>query len=135
MKTLVNTAEMEEIGESIMLRYIGGREPQPRCIDIEGFIEDYLHLPIEYAVIADHDFDKIGFLSDGEYALGISENHRIVKRVYPKGTVVIDRSLLREDLSGRRRFTLSHEAAHLFFILFLTNRTGRVNKCPALSDK
>lgn len=115
MKTLVNSTEIEEVGESIICRYLGRRKHPPRCIDIEGFIEDYLHLPIEYAVIADGDFDKIGFLSDGEYALDVQEGGRTIKRIYPKGTIVIDRSLLREDQSGRRRFTLSHEAAHVIF--------------------
>ena len=38
-----------------------------------------------------------------------------MERVFPAGTVVIDRYLLREDRSGQRRFTLAHEAAHLIF--------------------
>ena len=115
MKTLVNNAEMEEIGENIIRRYLGRRKFAPRCIDIEGFIRDYLHLSIEYAVIADGDYDKIGFLSDGEYALGVVENGQTVKRIYPKGTIAIDRSLLKDDQSGRRRFTLAHEAAHVLY--------------------
>ena len=115
MKTLVNSAEMEEVGENIIRKYLGRRKYPPRCIDIEGFIQDYLHLHIEYAVIADRDFDKVGFLSDGEYPLGIMENGMKVKRVYPKGTIVIDRSLLKDDQSGRKRFTLAHEAAHVIY--------------------
>ena len=35
--------------------------------------------------------------------------------IFQKGTVVIDRFFLREDNSGRRRFTLAHEAAHVIF--------------------
>lgn len=115
MKTLVNTAEMEEVGENIIRKYLGRRKYPPRCIDIEGFLRDYLHLRIEYAVIAERDFDKVGFLSDGEYPLGVIENGRAVRRVYPKGTVVLDRSLLKDEQSGRRRFTLAHEAAHVIY--------------------
>ena len=115
MKTLVNAAEMEEVGENIIRKYLGRRKYPPRCIDIEGFIQDYLHLRIEYAVIADRDFDKVGFLSDGEYPLGIMESGKKVLRVYPKGTIVIDRSLLKDDQSGRKRFTLAHEAAHVIY--------------------
>ena len=115
MKTLVNAAEMEEVGENIIRKYLGRRKYPPRCIDIEGFIQDYLHLRIEYAVIADRDFDKVGFLSDGEYPLGIMESGKKVMRVYPKGTIVIDRSLLKDEQSGRKRFTLAHEAAHVIY--------------------
>ena len=32
--------------------------------------------------------------------------------VFPKGTIVIERYLRRENESGRRRFTISHECAH-----------------------
>lgn len=115
MKTLVNASEMEEVGENIILKYLGRRKYPPRCIDIEGFIQDYLHLHIEYAVIADRDFDKVGFLSDGEYPLGVMENGKKIMRIYPKGTIVIDRSLLKDDQSGRKRFTLAHEAAHVIY--------------------
>lgn len=114
MKTLVNAAEMEEVGENIIRKYLGRRK-HPRCIDIEGFLQDFLHLRIEYAVIAERDFDKVGFLSDGEYPLGVIENGRVVRRVYLKGTVVLDRSLLKDEQSGRRRFTLAHEAAHVIY--------------------
>ncbi len=115
MKTLVNSAEMEEVGENIIRKYLGRRKYSPRCIDIEGFVQEYLHLRIEYAIIADRDSDKIGFLSDGKYSLGIIEDGCRVSRVFPKGTIVLDRSLLRDDQSGRRRFTLAHEAAHVIY--------------------
>ena len=48
MKTLVTNAEIEEVGESLIRRFIGKRKPPPNCIDIEGFITDYLHLPVVY---------------------------------------------------------------------------------------
>lgn len=115
MKTLVTNAELEQVGEGLVRRYIGDRHPPPRCVDIEGFITDYLRLPIVYSTIAEADRDKIGFLSDGSYPLKIYENGKTVERVFPAGTIVIDRYLLREDRSGQRRFTLAHEAAHLIF--------------------
>ncbi len=115
MKTFVTYNEMEQVGESLIRKYIGNRQPPPRCVDIEGFITEYLKLPIEYVNIAEQDKDKIGFVSDGRYRLKVSERGKIVERVYPKGTVVIDRYLLSADLSGQRRFTLAHEAAHVIF--------------------
>ena len=66
MKTLVIEAEMEEVGESIIRKFLGRRKNLPRCIDIEGLIQNYLRLPmIEYAEFADKDFDEMGFLSGG----------------------------------------------------------------------
>ena len=115
MKTLVTYREIEQVGESLIRKYIGKRNPQPRCVDIEGFITEYLHLPIEYVSIAETDHDKIGFVSDGKYRLKITEHGGIIERVYPKGTIVIDRFLLQTDRSGQRRFTLAHEAAHVIF--------------------
>ena len=47
--------------------------------------------------------------------LKISEKGVVVERVFPKGTIVIDRYLLYADRSGQRRFTLAHEAAHVIF--------------------
>lgn len=115
MRTLVTNAEIEEVGEGLILKYIGTRTPFPRCVDIEGFILDHLHLPIEYVNIREDDLDKIGFVSDGSYALSIAANGQKQKIVYPKGTIVLDRFLLRTDRSGQRRFTLAHEAAHIIF--------------------
>lgn len=115
MNTLVTNAEIEEVGESLILKYTSGLKHPPMCIDIEGFITDFLHLPLVYADIAEEDRDKIGFVSDGKYPLKIWRDHRVECVVYPKGTVVIDRFLLQPDKSGQRRFTLAHEAAHILF--------------------
>lgn len=115
MKTLVTNAEIEEVGQNLIRFFIGNREPPPNCIDIEGFIEDYLHLPIVYARIAEKDRDKLGFVSDGKYPLAVFEGGKKVSIVYPAGTIVIDRYLLRADKSAQRRFTLAHEAAHVIF--------------------
>lgn len=35
-----------------------------------------------------------------------------MRQIFPKGTIVIEKALCRENESGRRRFTLSHESAH-----------------------
>ena len=44
--------------------------------------------------------------------LRVYENGAVVRRVYPRGTIVIERCLRQEHESGRRRFTISHECAH-----------------------
>ena len=115
MKTLVTNKEIEMVGESLIADYIKGSESDGRCVDIEGFIEDYLHLPIVYVNIAEKDMDKIGFVSDGIYPLKIRENGTVMERTFPKGTVAIDKFLLSEKRSGQRRFTLAHECAHVIY--------------------
>ena len=115
MKTLVTNAEIEEVGESLILKYLGTRQSMVRCVDIEGFIQEHLRLPIEYADIREDDLDKIGFVSDGIYPLHVLIKGKRQKVLYPKGTIVIDRYLLRAEKSGQRRFTLAHEAAHIIF--------------------
>lgn len=115
MKTLVNSKELEQVGESLIRKFVGEKQPPPQCIDIEGFITDYLHLPVIYLHIAEDDRDKLGFLSDGKYPLKIWENGKVRTKVFPKGTIVIDRYLLKIENSGQRRFTLAHEAAHVIF--------------------
>lgn len=124
MKTLVSNREIEEVGENLMAKYTGRKSPPPCCIDIEGFITDFLHLPIVYAVIAEKDQDKIGFISDGIYPLQVMQDGRQEKVIYPKGTIVIDRFLLRPAKSAQRRFTLAHEAAHVIFERMCPTATG-----------
>ena len=115
MRTLVSYDEIEEVGQNFIRLYIGNREPPPKCVDIEGFITDCLHLPIVYAGIAEKDRDKLGFISDGKYPLEVFDGGKKVSTVFPSGTIVIDRYLLRADKSGERRFTLAHEAAHVIY--------------------
>lgn len=112
---MVTNMELEQVGEGLIQKYIGKKCPPPKCVDIEGFIKDHLQMPIVYASFAEEDRDKIGFTSDGRYPLKIYEKRAIVERVYPKGTVVVERYLLYADRSGQRRFTLAHEAAHVIF--------------------
>ena len=97
MKTLVSNKEIEEVGESLMLKYLLGKKPPP-CV---------------YTTIAEDDRDKIGFISDGIYPLQVMREGRWETVIYPKGTIVIDRFLLQPDKSAQRRFTLAHEAAHV----------------------
>ena len=115
MKTLVTNKELEIVGESLISDYIRSGAPEGRCVDIEGFIEDYLHLPIVYENIAENDMDKIGFVSDGHYPLKVRENGTVMEKVFPKGTIVIDNYLLYEENSSQRRFTLAHECSHVIF--------------------
>ena len=94
--------ELDELGEGLIRQYLGKEAERTCCVDIEGFVTDFLKLPLLYRSFAEEDSDKIGFIADGVTP----------RRVYPRGTIVIERCLRREHESGRRRFTISHECAH-----------------------
>lgn len=104
--------EIDELGEGLIRQYLREDAERTYCVDIEGFVTDYLKLPLLYRTFAEHDTDKIGFIADGITPLQVYENQKPTKRVYPKGTIVIERYLRQEHESGRRRFTISHESAH-----------------------
>ena len=104
--------ELDELGEGLIRQYLGKEAERTCCVDIEGFVTDFLKLPLLYRSFAEEDSDKIGFIADGVTPLRVYENGAVVRRVYPRGTIVIERCLRREHESGRRRFTISHECAH-----------------------
>ena len=82
------------------------------CLDIEGFITDYLELRIVYESIAEEDKGKLGFIADGVTPLNVTRDRKTVSVVFPKGSIVIEQFLTRDSEYARRRFTMAHEAAH-----------------------
>ena len=110
--------EIDELGEGLIRQYLGAEADNTFCVDIEGFVTEFLGLPLFYRTFAEKDSDKIGFISDGITPLRIYKNGTIAPTVFSKGTIVIEKYLRRENESGRRRFTISHEGAH-----FVMDRT------------
>jgi len=110
--------QLDELGDGLIRQYLGKESGTAFCVDIEGFVTDFLHLPLLYRSFAERDTDKIGFISDGITPLLIYEKKQATPIVYEKGTIVIERFLRQEPESGRRRFTISHEGAH-----FVMDRT------------
>ncbi len=104
--------EIDELGEGLIRQYLGADADKTYCVDIEGFVTDFLKLPLLYRTFAEQDTDKIGFIADGITPLQVFEDGKRTARVYDKGTIVIERCLRRDHESGRRRFTISHEGAH-----------------------
>jgi len=110
--------QLDELGEGLIRQYLGGETDRCLCVDIEGFVTDFLGLPLLYRSFAEQDTDKIGFISDGITPIRVYEQRKIVPMIFPKGAIVIENFLRREKESGRRRFTISHESAH-----FIMDRT------------
>ena len=123
--------ELDELGEGLIRQYLGKEAERTCCVDIEGFVTDFLKLPLLYRSFAEEDSDKIGFIADGVTPLRVYENGAVVRRVYPGGTIVIERCLRQEHESGRRRFTISHECAHyISFHETLIDRMGAALLMP-----
>ena len=116
--TIFSYEQLDELGEGLIRQYLGTKAETVFCVDIEGFVMEYLRLPLLYRTFAEKDTDKIGFISDGITPLLVYERQKIVPTVYDKGTIVIEKFLRKETESGRRRFTISHESAH-----FVMDRT------------
>lgn len=113
MRSYISYDELEELGETIVRAYINKtRRYNTHCVDIDGLVTDYLGLTVVYETIAEDDPNKIAFLSNGKRPLCVMRNEKRVPIVFPKNTAVLEKFLLSEDESSRRRFTLSHEGAH-----------------------
>lgn len=113
MRSYISFGELEELGETIVREYLRKtKRYNALCVDIEGLVTDYLGLTVVYENIAEDDPNKIAFLSNGKRPLWVSRNGERMQVVFPKGTVVMDKVLLHENESSRRRFTLGHEGAH-----------------------
>lgn len=110
---LVSFRELDSLGEGLVKDYAKKTHRwNAMCLDIEGFITDYLELRIVYESIAEEDKSKLGFMADGATPLRVTRDRKILSVIFPKGVIVIEKYLTRDSESARRRFTLAHEAAH-----------------------
>ena len=123
MQRIASFQELEVLGEGFAYDYMKkhGRL-RSASLDIEGFITEYLGLKVVFENIAEEDATKIGFVSDGVTPLTVSRDNETSAVVFPKNTIVIDRYLLRNSQSSRRRFILAHEAAHVILEKHLPQR-------------
>jgi Zn-dependent peptidase ImmA (M78 family) len=112
MKQHLSNQETEELGESYIARYYKLSPSDSLCVDIEGFATECLGLDIQYRTFANEDSDTIGFLADGVTPVCVYEGTAPALIVFPVKPMVIDNCLLAPAESGRKRFTIAHEAAH-----------------------
>lgn len=115
MKYDIEPMSMYEIAEGIDLDYLGTKAGEVKCVDIEGLMTEYFKLNIIYENFAEDDPNKDGFIADGKSPVRIWRNGRRSDVVFPKGNVIFDSYLLRNDMSSHRRFCMAHELAHYIF--------------------
>ena len=125
MENLVSFQELDVLGEGLVKDYAKKtHRSNAMCLDIEGFITDYLGLSIAYEDIAEEDKSKIGFLSDGKSPLLVTRDKVETFVTFPKWTIVIERFLTRDSESAKKRFTLAHEAAHAILAKHIPLQAG-----------
>lgn len=108
----LSNASIDELGNSLIRKYMRSQADRGTAVDIDGFVTEYLKLPVRYYSFAEEDMSKLGFISDGITPLNVYADNGKQAIIFPKGTIVIDKYLCNERESGRRRFTIAHEAAH-----------------------
>ena len=113
MRSYISNSELEELGETIVRTYLCKKGlHDTNCVDIEGLVTEYLGLNIEYETFAEDDPNKIAYLSNGKRPIRVYRDGEVKEMLFPKGTAVLEKVLLYENESSRRRFTLGHEGAH-----------------------
>ena len=113
MKRFTSFMEVEALCAAMIRDYgrASGRE-KALCVDIEGFVTEYLGMPVVYETFAEEEPGRIGFCSDGTRPLAVRRRGRTESVVFPARTAVIEKGLLRPGEGARRRFTIAHEGAH-----------------------
>ena len=113
MKRFTTNDEIESLCEAMIKDFFKSRHyTNVLCVDIEGFVEEYLGIPIIYETFAEADPGRIGFLADGERPLSVRRGHLTQQVIFPERTAVIEKFLLSPKESARKRFTIAHEGAH-----------------------
>ena len=113
MKKFTTNDEIESLCEAMIKDFFKSRHyTNVLCVDIEGFVEEYLGIPIVYETFAEADPGRIGFLADGKRPLSVRREGMTQQVVFPQRTAVIESFLLSPKESARKRFTIAHEGAH-----------------------
>lgn len=113
MRNFLSRKEADELGDALVQQYMGKNKDFPLFVDIDGFTTDFLRCQVLYETFAEDDMDKIGFSSDGITSLSVHREGKTAQVVFPRNTIVLEKSLLEPSEQFRRRFTLAHEAGHM----------------------
>ncbi len=113
MKRFMVNDEIENLCEAMIKDFFRSRHyTDVACVDIEAFVKEYLGIPVVYETFAEPDPGRVGFLSDGKRPLAVKRGSKTEQVVFPTRTAVIEKYLLEQKESARRRFSIAHEGAH-----------------------
>lgn len=104
---------LDDYGQRIVQDFSPETAHTPAIMDVDGFVEYYLHLNVEFRRIS-YNRKILGMTAfNGGLIEVINEDTgRPEQLSVAAGTVVIDTSLMTKRNTPRLRFTMIHEAAH-----------------------
>lgn len=109
--------EIDTIAEKYVMDFMPEIIGHPQEFNVEGFIECYLNLNIDYQYLS-NDGRYLGMTvfndTDSVIVYRPADNCADYLHV-DSGTIIIDNSLLNEKQEHRYRFTLGHESGHWIF--------------------
>ena len=109
--------DIELIGENFIRDFCPEALTDPQPIDIEGFIEVYLGLKVDYQYLSS-DGRYLGMMvfNDTDKVIIFDPEKRQADYLHADArTVLIDNTLLAENQEHRFRYTMGHEGGHDIF--------------------
>lgn len=107
----LHASEIIQIADGIVKQYYGKQVPQK--VDVDAIAVTVLKQNVLYESLAEANPDKIAFTADGRTPLCIWKEGKVVRSVFPKNTIILDRFLLAPERETHRRFILAHELSHI----------------------
>lgn len=114
---ILSKGEINSISEEYAKRFMPQILEQPQPFNVEGFIEGYLDLQLDYQYLS-NDGRYLGmtvFNDTNKVIVYLPETFQADYIHADQGTVIIDNTLLDEKQEHRYRFTLGHESGHWIF--------------------
>lgn len=114
---ILSKEEINIIAEKFACEYMPQILEQPQPFNIEGFIEAYLEVQLDYQYLS-NDSRYLGMTVFNDTNKVIVFRPEISKADYIHvdcGTIIIDNTLLDYNQEHRYRFTLGHESGHWVF--------------------
>ena len=92
MTAYISQKEADELCSGMLRDYYAKWKQTdiPVCIDIEGFITEYLGATVTFENIREDERDVLAFTADGIHSLKVYRNGKNESILFPKKTVVVD---------------------------------------------
>ena len=114
---ILSKKDIEAIGRNFIMDFCPDALVHPQAIDIEGFIECYLKMKLDYQYLS-NDGRYLGmtvFNDTDKVIIYDPEKNQADYFHADARTVIIDNTLLSESQEHRYRYTLGHEGGHDIF--------------------
>jgi hypothetical protein len=103
--------DLEDLANRTLTNFLAPQDGDSATIDNQGLLTKHLGLNVRYELLSE-DGSILGLTTFEDMDIEIWTYGIPVYRRYMKGTVLVDKRLLTNAQTGRRRFTLAHWGAH-----------------------